>query len=85
MANPILTAMLNQQVAGALGPVKQLMQTVKMAQDPQAALTSALQNNPNYQQAMHLINQAGGDPVRAFQNLAKQNGIDPETILRNLT
>lgn len=84
MSNPILSAMAQNSLAGAIGPVRQLMQTVRAAQDPQGALASVLQNHPNYQQAMQLVNQAGGDPMRAFRELASKNGFDPETILRGL-
>jgi len=40
-----------------------------------------MQNNPKYQQAMKLVEQAGGDPQKAFYNLANQMGINPDEII----
>ena len=44
----------------------------------------ALMNGPQYQQAMNLIQQAGGDAKTAFYNLARQKGIDPDQLLSML-
>ena len=84
MNNPILNAMRQNNMTGAIGQIRQIMQTVRAARDPQAALNMVLKNNPNYRQAMQLVQQAGGDAGKAFRDLAKQNGIDPEEILRGL-
>ena len=50
-----------------------------MARNPQAAFENMLRTNPQIQQAVEYINQCGGDPQRAFQNLLKQQGLDPGT------
>ena len=44
-------------------------------------LQQMLQNNPQYQQAMQLVNQAGGDPRQAFYQMAQQMGVNPDEIL----
>ena len=44
----------------------------------------ALMQGPQYQQAMNLIQQAGGDPRAAFYSLAKQKGVDPDQIISML-
>ena len=44
----------------------------------------ALMQGPQYQQAMQLIQQAGGDARAAFCNLARQNGIDPDQFISML-
>ena len=81
--NPQLNPFSNN-LAGALAPVKQLMQTVRLAQNPQAALTQAIQSNPQYAQLQTILQQFGNDPSRAFRELAQQNGYDPDEILRGL-
>jgi hypothetical protein len=68
--------------AGRLGPIKQMMQTVRAAQNPQLALQQMAQQNPQLQQALQLVQQSGGNPQAAFEKLARQNGIDPQQILQ---
>lgn len=41
-------------------------------------------NQTQIGQAMNLIKQNGGDPKTAFYNLAKQKGVDPNDILKQL-
>ena len=67
--------------AGRLGQIKNLMQMIKGSGNPQAMLQQMLQNNPQYQQAMQLVNQAGGDPRQAFYQMAQQMGVNPDEIL----
>lgn len=42
------------------------------------------QNNPNMKQAIDYINSNGGNPKDAFYKLAKERGVDPESILNSL-
>lgn len=76
-----------QQLAMAnpmTGQIKQMMSMVQSAQNPQAMLNQMMQNNPQMQQAMKLINQHGGDAQKAFYSLAQERGIDPQEILKML-
>lgn len=76
-----------QQLAMAnpmTGQIKQMMSMVQAAQNPQAMLNQMMQNNPQMQQAMKLINQHGGDAQKAFYSLAQERGVDPQEILRML-
>lgn len=82
--NPQLNPLLQNNLSGAIAPVKQLMQTVKLAQNPQAALAQAIQSNPQYAQLQTILQQYGNDPGKAFRELAQQNGYDPDEILRGL-
>ena len=77
MTNPIM----QQLRKPALNNVRQMVNMVKSARNPQAMLNQLMQNNPNYRQVTELINQNGGDPKRAFYALAQQQGIDPNEIL----
>lgn len=78
--NPMLTSLLSSR----LGPIKQMMGMVQAAQNPALALQQMAGNNPQLQQALQLVQQAGGDPKAAFEKLAKDNGIDPQQILSML-
>ena len=60
------------------------MQTVQMSQNPQMAIQNIMQNNPNMKQAIDYINANGGNPKDAFYKLAKERGINPDTILDSL-
>ena len=74
-----------QQLSGCaanpmMGQIKSLMQMARAMQSPQAAI----QQIPQLRQAMEIVQQAGGDPQKAFYALAKQRGVDPESILSQL-
>ena len=77
MINPIM----QQLRKPALNNVRQMVNMVKSARNPQAMLDQLMRNNPQYRQVTELINQNGGDPKRAFYALAQQQGIDPNEIL----
>ena len=64
-----------------MAKVKQMADMVKMAKDPQAALMGMIGNNPQMQQAMGIIRQHGNDPMKAFREMAEENGLDPDEIL----
>ena len=60
--------------------IKQMMNTVKMAQNPQAALNQMIASNPQMKKVMDVINQYGGDPNKALNSLAEQYGISTQDI-----
>ena len=81
MAIPqILQQLQRVNLPGNLGQIKQMMDMVKSAGNPQAALAQMMQNNPNYRQAVDYVKQNGGDPKKAFYTLAQENGLDPNEI-----
>lgn len=43
-----------------------------------------MQKNPGMQQALSYIQQHGNDPKTAFESLAKEKGLDPNEIMKNL-
>lgn len=71
---------LSQQIA----PVKNLLQQVRAAQNPQAMLTQIMQQNPQYAQLSQIIQQSGGDPKTAFYNMAQQLGVNGDDIINML-
>ena len=62
--------------------VIQMFRMVKSARNPQMMLQSMMQQNPQMQSIMQLVNQNGGDAKTAFYNLARQRGVDPEEVLK---
>lgn len=67
-----------------LSQIKQMMNIVRSAQNPQAMLNQMIQTNPQMKQVMDLVNQSGGDPKTAFYQMAEAKGVDPEQILAML-
>ena len=61
-----------------------MLSAARSAGNPQAMLSQFAQRNPNYQQAMQLIRQNGGDERKAFYALAEQMGVDPQEIISML-
>ena len=61
--------------------VKQMLNTLKG--DPTAILQRA-NNTPQMREAQRLIQEAGGDPRKAFYDLASKRGVDPNEILSML-
>lgn len=61
--------------------MRQMAQTIKAANNPQALVSQMMANNPQVKQ---IINQYGGDPQTAFYKYAEANGIDPNEILNML-
>ena len=67
-----------------IGQIKQMMNLVKNAGNPQAMMAQMMQNNPQMKQVMDAVNQYGGDPKKAFYALAQQKGVNPDEILNML-
>ena len=82
MSTPAILQQLNSaSQMSNLAPIKQMMQMVRGAQNPQAMLQSLAQSNPQLRQVLDVVQQAGNDPQRAFYAICEQKGIDPNTIL----
>ena len=43
-----------------------------------------MMNNPQMKQVMEIVNQHGGDPMKAFRATAEQYGVDPNEIMNML-
>ena len=69
------------QMAQTAGKIKQMMGMVRAAKDPQQAINMLAMNNPQVKQVMDIVEQYGGDSMKAFKDMAKQCGVDPEEIL----
>ena len=71
-------------LSGNLAQVRNMLNMVRNAGNPNAMLTQMIQNNPQLRSVMDMVQQSGGDPKKAFYDLAKQRGVDPNEILNML-
>ena len=61
--------------------IKNMMQTIRTAANPQAALNMMVMNNPQLKQVMEIVEEYNGDSMAAFKATAEQMGVNPEEIL----
>ena len=64
-----------------LQQIRQALNVVRAARNPQAALMGMMGNNPQMQQVMDIVRQRGNDPMKAFREMAEENGLDPDELL----
>ena len=64
-----------------LQQIKQTMNVLQSAQNPQALLNQMAMNNPNIQKVMEIINKNGGDISKAFYSTAEEMGVNPQDVL----
>lgn len=64
--------------------IKQMMIAAKSSGNPNAILGELLAKNPQMNDVLKCINEHGGDPRTAFYSLAKEKGVDPNSILQML-
>lgn len=57
---------------------------LRNSSNPSAMLNTLLSQNPNYGYVMDLINKNGGNAKAAFFNLAKEKGVDPNSVINML-
>lgn len=69
---------------GNLGRIKQMMNTLKSAQNPQAMLQQMISGNPQYSQLMQIIQDNGGDAQKAFYAMADKMGVNGDDIINAL-
>ena len=80
----ILQQLQRTNLPGNVGQIKQMMNAVRSAGNPQAMLQSMAMGNPQLRQALDMIQRSGGDPQKAFYALCEQKGVDPQQILSAL-
>ena len=81
--NPILDLM-NKRSNSPFDAIKSMMNGIKSSGNPEAALQQLAGSNPQVRQAISLVQQSGGDPKRAFYELARQRGVNPQDVLNQL-
>lgn len=63
-------------------PLVRAFKMMKGAKNPQQMFNNMLQNNPQAKQAMDLLKSSGKSPKDFFYEAAKQQGVDPDSILK---
>lgn len=81
---PVLQQLGRNNLLQMVQPVKQMMNMVRSAQDPQAMLNQLASTNPNMKQVMDIIQQHGGDPMKALKETAGQMGFNSDDIMNML-
>ena len=77
----ILQQLGRNQMNQAAGPIKQMMNMVRSAKDPMAALNMLAMRNPQLKEALDIVQQYGGDSMAALKGEAEKMGINPDEIL----
>lgn len=77
--------MINNQMLNRFQPqlntLKQAMNMVRSAGNPQAMLQQVIAGNPNYSKLQTILQQNNGDAKQAFYAIANQLGVDPNEII----
>ena len=85
MAIPqILQQLGRSNMSQMLQPVRNMMNMVRAAQNPQLALNQLIMSNPQMKQVMDIVRKHGGDPMAAFRAEAEAAGMNPDEIMRML-
>lgn len=63
---------------------KQMLGMLQSCGNPQKALNMLAQNNPQMGALMNMIGGSGMSAKQLFMQTAKQNGVDPNTIINAL-
>ena len=61
-----------------------MVNILRNAGNPQMLFQKMLSQNPMLKQVMEYINNNGGDAEQAFYKMAKEQGVNPEDILKQL-
>ena len=78
------TGISNTIVPQQMQQIKNTINMLKSSKDPQSLMNYLCASNPQFKGAMNIVNQNGGNPKEAFYVLAKQKGIDPNSIISAL-
>ena len=88
---PILQQLNGNQTSQALQALmpqirmaRQSLQALNAMQNPQQALQQMIQSNPQYGEALKVLNNYNGDINGAINALCAQRGIDPNAFMQAL-
>lgn len=88
MVNPILQMLGGMQSPNPGSPqngsIQSMINLVRGSANPDLAMQTLMQTNPQMQGVMNYIQQNGGDARTAFYNLAAQRGVNPNDIINSL-
>lgn len=64
--------------------IRTMMQIANGSANPNQTAQMLLSQNPNYNAVINYVRNNGGDPKKAFYQMAKEKGVDPNAILNSL-
>lgn len=64
--------------------IQQMVKLFKGASNPQQLIQNLAKQNPQLQQVMAMIQNSGKSPKDLFYELARQKGVNPDDILKQL-
>ena len=74
----------NQSLPNNMNQLKQVINMVRGANNPQQLLMNLANQNPQIRQVMNLVQNSGKSPKDLFYEMARQKGVDPNQILNTL-
>lgn len=81
MPNPILEMLNGPKIPNN---VVQTFKAFQQSNNPNQFMQNLIQTNPQVQQVMQMVQNSNMSPKDLFYTMAKQKGVDPEQILRQL-
>ena len=75
---------LNPNMSQPQNPIIQMFKMAQNSNNPQQMLMNMAQNNPQTKQVLDFVKNSGKSPKDLFYAMAKQKGIDPNSILNQL-
>lgn len=78
MNNPIISQLAQKLQPQNLGKIRQIINLMRSAGNPEAMLQSMVSQNPQMKEVINLI--GNRDPKQVFYSLCKQRNIDPDSI-----
>ena len=82
MAIPAILQQLGKNnIAQMVQPIRQMMNAIRTAQNPQLVMNQLIMNNPQMKQVMDIVQKHGGDPMAAFRAEAEAAGFNPDEIM----
>lgn len=70
-----------RQLNDVNNPLVSAFKMIRGAKNPQQMLNNMVQRNPQMKQAMDMLRNSGKSPKDFFYEAAKQQGVDPNSIL----
>lgn len=80
--NPIINQMMGNLFAN--NPLVNLYRTIQSARNPEAALQSMAQTNPQLGEVLKMINQNGGNAEKLYYAKCQEKNIDPNIIINQV-
>ena len=80
--NPILQQLNRNAASPQIQQIKSMMRMFNS--NPRSMVENLIKSNPQYGAVMELVQENGGDPKKAFYALARQKGLDPDEIAKEL-